>query len=98
MALDGTYNVTAQTPMGPQASKLILKTAGNSLSGSSEGPMGVSEFTGGTANGDEFEFAVEAKTPMGPIKITMKGKVEGDKISGQAVTPFGPSPFSGTRA
>ena len=98
MAIDGTYNTTVQTPMGPQAGKLIFKTEGNTLTGVSEGMMGADPIQSGIVNGDEFEFMVETKTPMGPIKVTIKGKVEGDKISGQAVTPFGPAPLTGTRA
>jgi hypothetical protein len=97
MAVDGTYNTTIQTPMGPQSGKLTLKTKDNVLTGTSEGMMGVDPIQNGTVNGDEFEFMVETKTPMGPIKVTIKGKVEGDKISGQAVTPFGPAPLAGTR-
>jgi len=97
MAVDGKYEITVQTPMGPQAGSLVFKTDGNTLTGTSESMMGVSEITGGTVNGNEFQFNVEAKTPMGPIKITMKGKVDGDKISGQAMSPFGPAPMEGKR-
>lgn len=98
MAVDGTYNITTHTPMGAQASKLTLKVDGNSLSGQSEDPMGVTAFTGGTVNGNEFTFTMSPKTPMGVLKLELVGKVDGDKISGTASSMFGPAPFEGTRA
>jgi hypothetical protein len=74
--------------MGPQKSKLILKTEGNVLTGRSEAPMGVVPIQEGKVNGDEFEFVIHAKSPMGPLRIAMKGKVEGDIISGEAKAPI----------
>lgn len=98
MAVDGSFNITVYTPMGPQRSKVTFKTAGNALSGTSENPMaGVTAFAG-TVNGNEVQWAENVNTPMGPLKIDFKGTVDGDKISGQAVTMFGPSPFDGVRA
>jgi uncharacterized protein YjdB len=97
MAVDGTYNITVQTPMGAQQSKVTLKTDGNSLSGTDESAFGTTSFTG-TVSGDEVQWEETVKSPMGELKISFKGTVEGDKISGQATTPFGPSPFEGTRA
>ena len=97
MAIDGAYEITLQTPIGPQKGKLILKTDGGTLSGTSEGPLGVDPFHDGTVNGDEFEFMVETKSPMGPIKVTMKGKVEGNRLTGEANTPLGPAPVTGKR-
>jgi hypothetical protein len=97
MAVDGTYDFTLQTPMGPQKGKMVLETNGNTITGSFQGMMGVDPIQTGTANGDEFECLVEARSPMGPIKVTVKAKVEGDTLSGTATTPFGPAPLTGTR-
>ncbi len=41
MAIDGTYEITIQSPMGTQKGKLILETDGAVLTGRSEGPLGV---------------------------------------------------------
>ena len=99
MAVDGTYNIVSHTPIGDQASKVTLKTDGTALSGQSEDPMsGVTAFTGGTVNGNEFSFSMSPKTPMGELKLDLKGTVDGDKISGTAVSMFGPAPFDGSRA
>lgn len=97
MAVAGTYGTTIQTPMGPQKSKLVLKTDGDVLTGTSEGQMGVDEIQDGKVSGNEFECSVETKTPMGPIKVVLKGKVDGDELTGEATTPFGPAPITGKR-
>jgi hypothetical protein len=97
MAIDGTYEITTQTPMGAQAGKLVLKTDGDTVTGTMEGMMGADPIQNGKVNGDEFEGMVEAKSPMGPLKITVKCKVEGDTITGTANTPFGPAPIKGKR-
>jgi len=97
MAVDGTYDISIQTPMGAQAGKMVLKAEGDALTGTMQNMMGTDPIQNGKVNGDEFEFMVEAKSPMGPLKITVKGKIEGDTVSAQAMTPFGPAPMSGKR-
>ena len=97
MAVDGTYNISIQTPMGAQAGKMVLKTEGDTVVGSVQNMMGTDPIENGKLKGDEFAFVVEAKSPMGPIKLTVTGKVEGDTVTGQAITPFGPAPITGKR-
>jgi hypothetical protein len=97
MAVGCTYSITVHTPMGDQKIKITLKTEGNSLSGTSESPMGVTTFTGGTVKGNEVSWTATPKTPMSPLKLDFKATIDGDKISGQAVSMFGPSPFEGAR-
>ena len=99
MAVDGSYNVEIDTPMGKQTGKLILKTDGNTLSGSVEAEMGgLNEFSNGTVNGDEVAWAMELNSPMGKINLEYKGKVTGDDISGEVKAgDFGTSPFMGKR-
>lgn len=96
MAIDGTYQITIHTPTGDQKAKLILKTQGNTLSGTSESSMGITTFTG-AVNGNDVQWMDKVSTPVGSLKIEMKGKIEGDKISGQAVSTFGLAPFDGNR-
>jgi hypothetical protein len=98
MAVDGMYNLTMNTPMGPQQAKLTLKSDGNSLSGIYENIMGPEEFSGGTVDGNRCAWDATAKTPMGPINLKVTATVDGDRISGQAVTPFGVLTFEGSKA
>jgi hypothetical protein len=100
MAIDGTYNIQIDTPMGTQTATLTLKTDGNALSGSmSSGMVGTSEFSGGTVDGDNITWRMKIDTPMGEMDLEYKGKISGDDISGEvAIGSFGTSPFRGNRA
>ena len=40
MAIDGTYKIEIDTPMGKQEATLTLKTAGDKLSGTAESAYG----------------------------------------------------------
>jgi hypothetical protein len=98
MAVDGTYNIEIDTPMGKQSSKLTLKTSGGALSGSMDSPFGTLEFSDGTVSGDQVAWNMEVSGPMGNIKLEYTGKVAGDDISGEVKAGgFGSSPFKGTR-
>jgi hypothetical protein len=97
MAVDGTYNITMTTPMGPQQAKLTLKSDGNSLNGIYESVMGPEKFSGGTVDGNRCEWNATAKTPMGPMNLKITATVDGDRISGQAVSPFGIATFEGSK-
>ncbi len=98
MAIDGTYNIEIDTPMGKQESKLTLKSVGGKLTGSMESQMGKNDFTG-TVTGDEVAWAQEISSPMGNMKLEFKGKVSGNDISGEVKAgDFGTSPFKGKKA
>ena len=96
MAINGTYELNVQTPLGVLNSKLTLKTEGNTLSGTSEASTGTTEFSG-RINSNEVEWKDRPNTPLGPMDVTFKGKVEGDRISGKAETSVGSFPFECTR-
>ena len=99
MAIDGTYNIEIDTPMGRQSAKLTLKTDGNSLSGTMESSFGANEFSGGTVTGDEVAWSMDIKGPMGEMKLEYQGTVTGNDIAGEVKAGnFGSSPFKGTRA
>jgi len=98
MAVDGTYNVEIDTPMGKQESKLTLKTDGDALSGSMDSPMGTMEFSGGKVSGDDISWEMEISSPMGKINLEYNLKVSGDDITGEVKAGnFGSSPLKGKR-
>lgn len=97
MSVDGTFEITAKTPTGIQKSKVTFKTDGNSLSGTSETLGGVSEFTGGTVNGNELEWSEVLKTPLGKVKMTCKVTVDGNKLTGYGKTVIAKIPLEGIR-
>ena len=98
MSIDGTYKITAETPMGSMESTLTLKTEGEDLSGTmSAGMIGTIDFNGGKVDGSSFSFAMTMKKFFKKIEISGSGKVDGDKISGEIITSMGNSCFAGVR-
>jgi hypothetical protein len=97
MAVDGTYKIEIDTPIGKQGATLTLKTSGDKLSGTAESMLGKSEFTG-TVKGDTLAWVMDISGPMGQIKLEYTGKVTGNDIAGEVkIGNFGTSPFKGKR-
>jgi len=99
MAVDGTYNIEIETPMGNRPSQLTLECEGNSLTGYHSDEMGTQTFEGGTVNGNDFSFSLVMTSPIGDLNLTFTGTVVGDAVSGQVQAgTVGAFPFKGTRA
>ena len=79
MAVDGTYHITINTPMGPQKATLILETKDGTLSGSLDSAMGLAKFAGGTVNGNEATWESKLKTPIGMMKFENTAVVDGTR-------------------
>jgi hypothetical protein len=98
MAVDGTWNLTMETPMGERRSTVTLSTAGGALSGKQEAEGNSTDIFEGSANGDSASWKVSITNPM-PLTLTFNGTVSGDTITGNADTGmFGSFPFQGKRA
>ncbi|MEX0784582.1 MAG: hypothetical protein WD557_18260 [Dehalococcoidia bacterium] len=98
MAVDGTYDLTMQTPMGNRDVKLDLTSAGNDLSGSFAGPQGNAPLTG-SVDGDAFNFSLTFTGQMGPMELKFDGKQDGDNLAGTVqFGAFGSGPFTAKRA
>jgi hypothetical protein len=99
MGVDGNYHIEIDTPMGKQTANLVLKTDGNTLSGSIEAQMGgLQEFSGGTVNGDDLTWSMTLDSPMGKIDLEYNCKVTGDEIAGEVKAGnFGTVPLKGKR-
>ena len=98
MSANGNWDVTMNTPMGAQKSKLTLNVNGSELTGKMEGAQGALEIQNGKANGNELSWTADMTQPM-PIKLEFTAKVDGDSISGSVkLGAFGNASFSGTRA
>ncbi len=97
MTIDGTWNLTITTPMGPQQGSLELKANGGSLEGTMTGPQGAVPLEDGKVDGNSLSWSVMAQQMA--MKIAFKATVDGDKISGEAeLGSFGKATFEGTRA
>ncbi len=97
MAVDGTYKIEIDTPIGKQEARLEMKSAGEKLSGTAEATLGKGDFTG-TVKGNDVSWSLEVNSPMGKIKLDFTGKVSGSDISGQVnLGGFGNSSFKGKK-
>ena len=97
MAIDGTWKVEIDTPIGKQEATLTLKTDGDKLSGVGESMMGKNEFTG-TVNGDTLIWTMDITSPMGAMKLEYNVKVTGDDMAGEVnIGTFGNAPQKGKR-
>jgi aldehyde dehydrogenase (NAD+) len=96
-AIDGTWDTVTKSPMGDQKGVFELKTEGNSLSGSSQTPMGPVEFKNGVVDGNNISWIIELKQPM-PITLEGKATVNGDTLTGTVkMGAFGEFALAGTR-
>ena len=99
MAVDGTYNISLNTPMGARPATLSLTTSGSSLTGTFSSERGEQQLQDGSADGDDVKFSMMFASPMGEMKLDFTGKVDGDKIGGSVLFgSFGSGSFEGTRA
>lgn len=97
MAVDGTWNLTMQTPMGERTSTVTLASAGGALTGTQAADGDQTEIFDGSTSGDDATWKVKIVNPM-PLTLEFKGAVDGDTISGKVSAGFiGSWPFSGTR-
>ena len=97
MSVAGTYKLTINTPMGTRTPTLTLKEEGGAVSGTFAGQMGSTDFSGGTAEGNNVKFDVTMSAMGQEFSLSFSGTVDGDSISGSVNTPRGSSEFTGTR-
>ncbi|HEV3184674.1 MAG TPA: hypothetical protein VGZ49_07320 [Xanthobacteraceae bacterium] len=98
MAVDGTWNLTMDTPMGERSSTLIVKAAGGTLEGTQSAEGQTAAIVDGTVNGNNVGWKVSITQPM-PLTLEFSGAVDGNAMSGTVqLGMFGSSPFRATRA
>ena len=97
MSVDGTWNVTVNSPMGPQPSSLTLKAEGGSLTGTQSAQGASQPIVNGKVDGDTVTWSNSITTPF-PMTLEFTGKVDGDTLNGSVKAgSFGNFPFTGTR-
>jgi hypothetical protein len=96
--MDGTWNLTLETPIGTQESTLEAKAADGVLTGTQSSPDGSQAIQDGVVNGDEASWSVTITSPM-PMTLEFKGMVDGHTMSGSVkLGMFGEARFTGVRA
>ncbi len=98
MSIDGTYKVTAETPIGDIESTITLNTDGDEISGRFHaGMIGTIDFSGGRIEGNSFSFEMTIRKFFKKISVSGTGTVDGNMISGEVKTSMGNSVFSGEK-
>ena len=98
MAVDGTWNLTMQTPMGERRATLVASSQSGTLTGKQSGDGGSTDLFEGTVSGNDVSWKISITNPM-PLTLQFTGAVDGDKMSGKmSAGALGNWPFSGTRA
>lgn len=97
MSVDGTWNLTLETPMGAQKTSVTLASAGGALTGTQRQGGNSAAIAEGMVAGDQVGWKVSISEPM-PLTLHFTGRVSGDMISGEAaVKGLGSWRFEGTR-
>lgn len=76
-----TWNLTIQTPIGPQASVATFIRQGATLSGRIDGKMGGEAITEGKIDGATLTWVNDVKKPA-KIKLSFEVTLAGDKLAG----------------
>ncbi len=98
MALEGTWNLTMNSPMGARPVKAEFTTSGNTIGGNFVGDAGSTPVSG-TLDGDAASFSSTVQGPMGQLELKFAGTVAGNSISGTVqFGAFGSGTFSGEKA
>ena len=98
MAVDGTWTLTMQTPMGERTSSVALTSAGGVLTGTQTAEGNTTAIADGTVSGNTVGWTVSITNPM-PLTLEFTGTVDGTEMSGDMnISGFGSWPYTGTRA
>jgi hypothetical protein len=98
MAVNGTWTITIDTPMGHREGTLDLTEAGGALTGTQSADGKSGPIMDGTVSGSDVSWKADIEDPM-PMTLEFAGSIDGDAMSGNVrAGVFGSFPFSGRRA
>src|SRR5262245_34558295 len=99
MAVDGTWKLVVNTPMGAQESTRVISSSGGTLTGTQSAGAGEGRpIDEGTVDGNDITWKASITKPM-PMTLEFSGTVDGDNISGSVkLGMFGNASFTGNRA
>jgi hypothetical protein len=98
MSVDGSWNLTMETPMGERNATLDVTSAGGTLTGKQSADGNSADIFDGTVDGNDVAWKVSITSPM-PMTLEYTGTVDGDAMSGHMqIGVFGSFPFTGARA
>ena len=80
-SVEGEWDAVFNTPGGPRPFKLVLKVAGEKLTGTAKRSSGDVPVTG-TIKGNDISFSYTINYNGNAVTLTYTGKVNGDAMSG----------------
>lgn len=94
MNIDGTWDMTIQTPRGTREAELALTTTGDTVTGM----LGDTPIENGKITEDGISFGGKLTTPL-KLNITCKATIDGDTMTGKAKAALLPLevPFTAIR-
>ncbi|MEA4986983.1 MAG: hypothetical protein VB095_02910 [Anaerovorax sp.] len=95
--INGTYNITLRSPLGPRHGTLTLLQSDTNLSGSFDVLASHNIFENGHIQDNQFSFTAEMHTLLGKKIINVSGFLEGDALVGFLTIAFKQFPFTGIR-
>ena len=96
MTIDGTYDISVQTPQGAQPMTLELVTSGTELQGQVRQGDETLELLDPSYEGSNVTFKLKVTKPM-PVTLTFDAVIDGDLISGTASVSVMKLAFDGKR-
>lgn len=98
MAIDGDWNITVNSPMGKQESKLSFQSNGSELTGTASAQGQSQPISNGKIDGNNVSWSASITTPF-PMTLEFTGTLDGDTMSGNVKAgSFGSFPWTGARA
>jgi hypothetical protein len=98
MAIDGSWKITVNSPMGVQEATLALATSGDTLTGTQTGSFGTQQLVDGRVEGNTASWKASINAPF-PLTLEYAVTIDGDKMTGSVKAgAFGSSPLQGQRA
>lgn len=95
--VEGKFNITLKTPRGNEKGILVMIQQGTSIMGYLNYKGANYKFSGGKAEGYNFEFTGEFKWMFMRVPYRAKGQVLRDKLTGVVHTKFGDFPVEGLK-
>ena len=98
MAIDGTWNVTMQTPMGNREAQVTLKQDGDALTGTMSAEGQSQDVENGKVDGGTATWDANVTSPM-PLTLSFTAELDGDNLNGTVkLGMFGNATFTGVPA
>jgi hypothetical protein len=96
--IDGTWEMSWETPRGPMTMTMELQQDGKTLTGRVQTRGGWQEIEDGTVDGSSFAFVVELTRQDRTFALEYTGTLQGDgTLKGTITTPRGENPWTGKR-